>query len=201
MASTIPAIATKLIVGLGNPGAEYEATRHNAGFWFADAIADELKTSFNKEQKFAGWFAKAKFKGNDVLILKPNTYMNRSGQSVQAVANFYKVNANEILVIHDELDMMPGSIKMKFGGGTGGHNGLKDIQSKIGTPDYWRVRVGIGHPRTLGLQQEVADFVLHPARFEEQDAINTTLPRLLKVLPNLLAGEIDDAVRLLHTAP
>ena len=153
----------RLIVGLGNPGPEYEATRHNVGFWFVDRLADTLKVSLAPQAKFYGKAARA----GDLWLLQPSTFMNRSGQAVAALANFYKISPAEILVIHDELDLPPGGIRLKQGGGNGGHNGLKDIQAKLGTPDFWRLRLGIGHPRTLGLSQQVADFVLHQPRKEE----------------------------------
>jgi peptidyl-tRNA hydrolase, PTH1 family len=201
MPSQIPNNPLRFFVGLGNPGSEYEDTRHNAGFWFVEALARQCNATFNKETKFHGWLAKARVGPSDVYFLKPNTYMNRSGQAVQAVAQFYKLSAPEMLVLHDELDMLPGALKMKKGGGTGGHNGLKDIQAKLGTGDYWRLRIGIGHPRTLNLNQEVADFVLHPPRREELSAIETGFPRTLQVLPQLLAGDLETAFRILHTEP
>ncbi len=200
MPSQIPITPIRLIVGLGNPGAEYEQTRHNAGFWFVDGIARQLGASFNKETKFAGWAAKARGPVGDVWLLKPNTYMNRSGQSVQALCNFYKIAVGEILVLHDELDLMPGAIKLKKGGGSGGHNGLKDIQAKMGSPDYWRIRLGIGHPRTLNLTQEVADFVLHQPRRDEEQAIMGNESKVINVLPQLLSGDLEAALRVLHTA-
>jgi peptidyl-tRNA hydrolase, PTH1 family len=199
MPSQIPVTPIRLIVGLGNPGPEYEQTRHNAGFWYVDAIAKQLGTSFNKETKFAGWVAKARGPLGDVWLLKPNTFMNRSGQAVQALCNFYKITVGELLVLHDELDLMPGAIKLKKGGGTGGHNGLKDIQAKMGSTDYWRLRIGIGHPRTLNLAQEVADFVLHQPRRDEEQAILANEPKVLGVLPQMLQGDLETAFRVLHT--
>ncbi len=201
MPSQIPNTPIRFFVGLGNPGSEYEDTRHNAGFWFVDAIARQCNASFNKETKFSGWLAKTKVGGTEVFFLKPSTYMNLSGQSVRAVAQFYKIGAHEMLVLHDELDIAPGSLKMKKGGGTGGHNGLKDIQAQMGTADYWRLRIGIGHPRTLNLNQEVADFVLHAPRRDELAAIETLVPRTLAVVPQLLSGDLENAYRLLHTEP
>jgi peptidyl-tRNA hydrolase, PTH1 family len=201
MPSQIPNTPIRLFVGLGNPGSEYEDTRHNAGFWFVDAIARQCNATFNKETKFAGWVAKARIGGAEVFFLKPSTYMNLSGQSVRALAQFYKLGAHEMLVLHDELDIAPGSLKMKKGGGTGGHNGLKDIQAQMGTADYWRLRIGIGHPRTLNLNQDVADFVLRAPRRDELAAIETALPRTLAVVPQLLGGDLESAYRLLHTEP
>ena len=186
--------APRLIVGLGNPGPEYETTRHNVGFWFVDHLADKLKVSLAPQGKF---FGKAGRDG-DVWLLEPTTYMNRSGQAVAALANFYKITPAEVLVIHDDLDLPPGGIRLKQGGGNGGHNGLKDIQAKLGTPDFWRLRLGIGHPRTLGLSQQVADFVLHQPRKEEQPDIEHALSRCLHAWPQLSAGDYAGAQRLLH---
>ncbi|MGN6581557.1 MAG: aminoacyl-tRNA hydrolase [Bordetella sp.] len=188
----------RLIVGLGNPGPEYETTRHNAGFWLADHYADDLRASFNFEKAFFGMVAKARRGAENVLLLKPATYMNRSGQAVGAMARFYKLEPAQVLVLHDELDLLPGQVKMKQGGGHAGHNGLRDIQSALGSPDFWRIRIGIGHPRTLGLAQPVADFVLHPPRREELSGIESVIDRCRAVLPALLDGELTQATRQLH---
>ncbi|WP_295006336.1 aminoacyl-tRNA hydrolase [uncultured Dechloromonas sp.] len=184
----------RLIVGLGNPGPEYEATRHNVGFWFVDQLADKLKASLAPQGKFYGRAARA----GELWLLQPTTYMNRSGQAVAALANFYKIAPAEILVVHDELDLPPGGIRLKQGGGNGGHNGLKDIQAKLGTPDFWRLRLGIGHPRTLGLAQQVADFVLHQPRKEELPDIEHALARCLLAWPRLSAGDFAGAQQQLH---
>lgn len=189
----------RLIVGLGNPGPEYETTRHNAGFWLADQLAGDLRASFSLEKSFSGFLAKARHGGENVLLLKPMTYMNRSGQSVGAVARFYKFAPEQVLVLHDELDLMPGQAKLKQGGGHAGHNGLKDIQAALGSPDFWRLRLGIGHPRTLGLAQPVADFVLHAPRRDEQDAIAAALDRSRAVVPAMLDGDFAQAARQLHS--
>ncbi len=199
MSSQSCSSALRFLVGLGNPGNEYANTRHNAGFWFIDDIARQLGASFKKESKFFGEVAKVRGAQGDIYLLKPTTFMNRSGQAVQAVANFYQLSLADLLVIHDELDLAPGVVKLKKGGGTGGHNGLKDIQSKMGGPDYWRLRIGIGHPRTLNLNQDVADFVLHPARREEQQAIDANRSKVLEILPSLFAGDLEGAMRALHT--
>lgn len=187
-----------LIVGLGNPGGEYERTRHNAGFWLVDRWAHALNTRFALEKSFFGEVAKTRFDGRQIWLLKPSTYMNRSGQSVAALSRFYKIAAEEVLVVHDELDLQPGQVRCKRGGGHAGHNGLKDIQACLGSPDFLRLRVGIGHPRRLGLQQGVADFVLHPPRLEEQPVIDKSLDRIDTVMPLLLAGQISKAVTELH---
>ena len=188
----------KLIVGLGNPGADYERTRHNAGFWLVDAIAEDLRASFTSEKSFSGLVAKARVQAEQVVLAKPQTYMNRSGQCVGALARFYKLEAQEILVLHDELDLFPGQVKVKQGGGHAGHNGLRDIQSVLGSADFWRLRLGIGHPRTLNLTQEVADFVLHPPRREDQMAIDDCLTRCRAVMPLFLAGDFVRATAQLH---
>jgi len=186
--------APRLIVGLGNPGPEYEATRHNVGFWFVDHLADKLKIALAPQGKFHG---KAGRDG-ELWLLQPTTFMNRSGQAVAALANFYKITPAEVLVIHDDLDLPPGGIRLKQGGGNGGHNGLKDIQARLGTPDFWRLRIGIGHPRTLGLSQQVADFVLHQPRKEELPDIEQALARCLHSWPQLSAGDYPGAQRHLH---
>lgn len=188
----------RLIVGLGNPGPEYETTRHNAGFWLADQLATDLRTSFAFEKSFFGEVAKTRKDGENVLLLKPATYMNRSGQAVGALARFYKLAPEQVLVLHDELDLLPGQVKLKQGGGHAGHNGLKDIQAALGSPNFWRIRIGIGHPRTLNLAQQVADFVLHPPRREEQPAIDAVLDRCRAVVPAMLSGDFALATRQLH---
>ena len=187
-------LAPRLIVGLGNPGAEYEATRHNVGFWLVDQFADKLKATLAPQGKFFGRTARA----GDLWLLQPTTFMNRSGQSVAALANFYKIAPDEILVVHDDLDLSPGGIRLKQGGGNGGHNGLKDIQARLGTPDFWRLRLGIGHPRELNLAQQVADFVLHPPRKEELPDIEHALARSLLAWPKLAAGDYAGAQQQLH---
>ena len=184
----------RLIVGLGNPGAEYEDTRHNAGAWFVDRLAREVKVSLVPQSKFLGLAVRA----GEVWLLQPTTYMNRSGQSVAALARFYKIEPEEVLVVHDELDLLPGGIRIKQGGGAGGHNGIKDIQSQLGTPDFWRLRLGVGHPRNLSLAQEVADFVLHRPRAEEREAIDRALDRCLLAWPKLAVGDYAGAQQQLH---
>lgn len=186
----------RLIVGLGNPGAEYTETRHNAGFRFCERLARELGTSFSQESRFHGWVANARNAG--VWLLMPGTFMNRSGQAVQALAHFYRIEPKDILVVHDELDLPPGRMRLKFGGGLGGHNGLKDITAKLGTQDYWRLRLGIGHP---GDRNEVANYVLKPARREEQSEIDAALDRALLAWPELARGDIDAATRRINAAP
>lgn len=193
-------MAIRLIVGLGNPGPEYEQTRHNAGFWLVDNLANSLPgCRLQRETRFNALAAKANIAGREVWLLEPQTYMNRSGLSVGALARFFKINPDEILVVHDELDLQPGSVKMKKGGSSGGHNGLKDITAALGTQDYWRMRIGIGHPRTLGLAQPVADFVLHRARKEEQPLIDECIDKGLRIIPLVVEGKMDIATMQLHS--
>ena len=163
--------AIRLIVGLGNPGIDYADTRHNAGFWFLDQLAQREKVFFHEEKKFQGEVARVRLAGQDIWLLKPTTFMNRSGQAVVALALYYKILPEEILVVHDELDLMPGCMKLKKGGGNAGHNGLKDITEKLSTPNFWRLRLGTGHPRSLGMAQPVADFVLHSPSAEHKSMI------------------------------
>ena len=187
-----------LIVGLGNPGPQYEETRHNAGFWFVEAIARSQGQPFRAEGKFFGDVAKVNIGGQQVWLLKPNTYMNRSGQAVAAMANFYKIPLANTLVVHDELDLLPGTVRLKEGGGHGGHNGLRDIVAQLGGSDFLRLRVGIGHP---GNSKQVADFVLHRASLEEQRLIEESLERALNVLPQAVTGALQKAMNALHTQP
>ena len=199
---TFPKSPIKLIVGLGNPGPDYERTRHNAGFWFAEDVAHDIGGSFASEKKFFGQIARGSGMRSEVRALKPQVFMNLSGQSVAAVAKFYDIAPESILVAHDELDMDAGDIKFKFGGGHAGHNGLRDIQAKLGTGDYWRLRIGIGHPRdSANAQQAVADWVLNRPRRDEQDAIEIAIERALALLHFLLAGDMESAVKQLHTKP
>jgi PTH1 family peptidyl-tRNA hydrolase len=193
---------TKLIVGLGNPGDEHEDDRHNAGFWFVDALAKQLGVRFETEKRFHGKVAKGKWEGNDIYLLKPNTYMNLSGQAVGALCRFHKITAAEILVVQDELDLKPGTARIKLGGGTGGHNGLKDIQAHLGTPDYWRLRLGIGHPRDLagdGQVMDVADYVLRRPQLSEQKQIDESIKNGLQILPLFLKGDTAAAMLELHS--
>lgn len=192
----------RLVVGLGNPGAEYEKTRHNAGCWAIDEMARALGASgFSADKKMKAEVASALFDGRKVWLMKPQTFMNCSGQSVGPFARFHDVKPDEILVLHDELDLLPGQLRVKRGGSSGGHNGLKDIQSALGTPDYWRLRIGIGHPRSLQLNQGVADFVLHRPRQDEQIDIDRAIDRVAAEASLLLRGDMPEAQRLLHTAP
>lgn len=188
----------RLIIGLGNPGPEYETTRHNAGFWLADHLADDLHAGFSIEKAFSAIVAKARFDGEAVILAKPTTFMNRSGQAAGALLRFYKLAPEQVLVLHDELDLMPGQAKLKQGGGHAGHNGLRDIQAAFGSPAFWRLRVGIGHPRTLGVAQQVAAFVLNPPRRDELKEIEGVIDRCRAITPALLRGEFDQAISQLH---
>lgn len=188
----------KLVAGLGNPGREYARTRHNAGFWFVDELASRLGASFAAEPKFSGDVAKAA----GVRLVKPTTFMNLSGRSVAALARFFAIAPDAILVVHDELDLRPGEAKMKLGGGHAGHNGLRDIQAQLGSPDFWRLRLGIGHPRDSEFaQQEVVDFVLKPPRAEEAGPIDDAIRRALDTWPAIAAGDMERAMLALHTKP
>lgn len=191
--------AIRLIVGLGNPGKEYENTRHNAGFWLTDAIAHQYKADFRVENKFRAKVARTSIKNQELWLIQPQTFMNRSGQAVAAFSHFYKIATPEILVAHDELDLSPGITKLKQGGGAAGHNGLKDIISTLSDHNFWRLRIGIGHPRTLNLMQDVADFVLHRPNSEHQQAIETSLASCVKILPLLSTGEFTRAMMQLHS--
>ncbi len=186
----------RLVAGLGNPGREYANTRHNAGFWFADRLAAKLGVAFAPESKFAGDVARVA----DVRIVKPSTYMNLSGRAVAGLARFFAIDPDAILVVHDELDLKAGKAKMKFGGGHAGHNGLRDIHAQLGSSDYWRLRIGIGHPRDTELtQQDVVDYVLKPPRAEEREPIDDALARALAAWPAIVAGDMERAMMELHT--
>lgn len=184
-----------LIVGLGNPGAEYEATRHNAGFWFVDELARQAGAEWRKDTRFHGQVGKANLHGNTVWLLKPDTFMNRSGQAVSALAKYYKIPVEEILVAHDELDFDPGVVKLKRGGGHAGHNGLRDIISAMGSKDFLRLRIGIGHP---GNAKQVSDFVLTRPSNADRRCISDAIDEARRVVPALLDGDVEKAMRELH---
>ncbi|MBA3773264.1 MAG: aminoacyl-tRNA hydrolase [Ramlibacter sp.] len=186
----------KMLVGLGNPGAEYEATRHNAGFWWVEALARELKATLLHDKGYHGLVARTTLHGQTIWLLKPQTFMNLSGKSVAALARFFKIQPEEILVAHDELDVVPGQAKLKFGGSHAGHNGLRDIHAQLGTGDYWRLRLGIGHP---GVKSEVINWVLKKPDAQQRTAIEECVARTLKAVPAMLAGEMEKATLLVHT--
>ncbi len=186
----------KLFVGLGNPGPEYEDTRHNAGFWWLDALARDLKLSLAPDRGYHGLVARSTIAGAPAWLLAPQTFMNLSGKSVAALARFYKIAPENILVVHDELDLPPGQAKLKFGGSHAGHNGLRDIHAQLGTGDYWRLRLGIGHP---GVKAEVINWVLKKPLKEQRESIDDAVMRSLHAVPALVAGEMDKATMLIHT--
>jgi PTH1 family peptidyl-tRNA hydrolase len=186
----------KLLVGLGNPGHEYEATRHNAGFWWIEAVARELKVSLAMDRSYHGLVARASAQGQTLWLLQPQTFMNLSGKSVAALARFFKIQPEEILVAHDELDLPPGQVKLKFGGGHAGQNGLRDIHAQLGTGDYWRLRIGIGHP---GVKTEVSNWVLGKPMPDQRSAMEEAIARSVKAWPLLLAGDMEKATQAIHT--
>lgn len=187
----------KLFVGLGNPGPEYDATRHNAGFWWIDALAREWKISMAMDKSYHGLVGRTTVHGSTVWLLQPQTFMNLSGKSVAALARFFKVAPQEILVGHDELDIAPGQMKLKFGGSHAGHNGLRDIHAQLGSGDYWRLRLGVGHP---GNKAEVVNWVLKKPSQDDRIAIEQSIDRSIKALPALLAGDMEKATLLVHTS-
>lgn len=184
----------RLIVGLGNPGREYERTRHNAGAWLVERYAAQSGVALKREARYQALLGRDEASG--AWLLLPQTYMNASGRSVGLLAGFFKIPAEEILVAHDDLDFAPGVAKMKPGGGVAGHNGLKDIATRLGTLDFWRLRLGIGHP---GDRSVVADYVLHKPSPEDRAAIDAAIDRALAILPLCLAGDLQGAMLKLHT--
>jgi len=188
--------AIRLIVGLGNPGREYETTRHNAGYGWVDELARSQSWSFKNEAKFHGLTARGQLHGQEVFLLKPQTFMNLSGRAVGALAQFYKIAPAEILVVHDELDLPPGVARLKLGGGHGGHNGLKDIIAHLGSKDFWRLRLGIGHP---GERAEVVNFVLNEPRREERELIDEAMQRALDAAHLFIEGKTEAAMLKLHS--
>lgn len=187
----------RLFAGLGNPGPDYETTRHNAGFWWIDALARELKVTLAMEKSHQAFVGRATVNGQTVWLLKPQTFMNLSGKSVASLANFYKIPPGEILVAYDELDIVPGEAKLKFGGSRSTHNGLRDIYDKLGTGDYWRLRLGIGHP---GVKSEVLNWVLKKPSLDHKIAIDQSIDRALKAFEPFVKGEMDKATMLVHTS-
>jgi peptidyl-tRNA hydrolase, PTH1 family len=187
----------QLIAGLGNPGSEYERTRHNAGFWFLDALARQAGASMRAERGFYGDIARTCIEGETVWLAKPTTFMNRSGQCVAALAKFYKIAPEKILIVHDELDLQPGEVKLKIGG-SAGSNGVKSIEADLGSREFWRLRIGIGHP---GVKSEVVNYVLHKASSEHQAAMDEAIKKSLDVMPLLMRGESERAMMQLHRKP
>ena len=192
----------KLIVGLGNPGTKHEKDRHNAGFWLLDEIARLHQGNWQDDPKFFGQISKVKLGSEDTYLLKPSTFMNRSGQAVAALCRFHKINPDSMLIVHDELDLKPGVARLKWAGGLGGHNGLKDISAHMNTNDYWRLRLGIGHPRDFedGKRNlDVADYVLKKPRLEEQIDIDRAMSCFLKVMPLIAKNDMNAATMELHS--
>jgi len=188
----------RLVVGLGNPGKEYERTRHNAGFWLVERFASSKGVALRKDGKFKALVGQIQgtSPAGAAWLLLPQSFMNASGQAVQMLAGFFRIKPEEILVIHDELDFPPGVAKMKQGGGIAGHNGLKDISQRIGSHDYWRLRLGIGRPAVAA---EMADYVLHKPSLEEKQAIDGAIDNALALLPQMIAGDMQGAMNKLHT--
>ncbi len=186
------------MVGLGNPGAEYDGTRHNAGFWFIDELARQLKVTLVPDRSYVGLVARVNLPGSQLWLLEPMTFMNLSGKSVAPLARFFKIAPEEILVAHDELDLMPGQMKMKLGGSHAGHNGLKDIQAQLGSPGFWRLRLGIGHP---GVKAEVINHVLRKPPLAEREAIDQSIAQALGALDLLIAGDMERAMLKIHARP
>lgn len=186
----------RLIVGLGNPGGKYEMTRHNAGYWFVDRVAREAGAAFAPQTKFFGESCRIRLGGCEAWLLKPTTFMNRSGQSVSSFARYFRLEPRQILVAHDELDLPPGTVRLKQGGGHAGHNGLRDIISALGGAGFWRLRIGIAHP---GDAREVVDYVLGRPSREDEEAIEGGIARSSDLLALLLSGDLQRAMHQLHS--
>jgi PTH1 family peptidyl-tRNA hydrolase len=187
--------AIRLIVGLGNPGAEYQETRHNAGFWFIDELARRFGITLRPEPRFHGETARATLEGSDVRLLTPGTYMNHSGRAVAAFAGFFRIPVTSMLVVHDEIDLPPGTVRLKKGGGHGGHNGLRDIIAALGNRDFFRLRLGVGHP---GSKDDVVDYVLRKPSRDDRRRVEEGIDRALDALPDILAGHSQKAMNMLH---
>ena len=194
MPDAIRPASIRLIVGLGNPGKDYERTRHNAGFWLLERFAVQSRVALRKDGKYQALVGR--MGSNGAWLVLPQSFMNASGRAVQMLAGFFKISAAEILVVHDELDFAPGVAKMKQGGGIAGHNGLKDISQRLGSHDYWRLRLGIGHP---GDKNVVADYVLNRASADDREAIDAAIGRSIEMLPLCLAGDMQGAMQKLHS--
>lgn len=188
----------RLLVGLGNPGPEYEGTRHNSGFWWLEEAARRLKVSLVPERAYHGMVARVNRTQGPVWLLEPMTFMNLSGKSVASLARFFKITPEEIIVVHDELDLAAGQMKLKLGGSHAGHNGLRDIHAQLGSPDYWRLRLGIGHP---GVKAEVVNYVLRKPSPEHREAIEKAIEQSMSALDLLLEGEMERAMMKIHAKP
>ncbi|MCG6936644.1 MAG: aminoacyl-tRNA hydrolase [Gammaproteobacteria bacterium] len=189
-------IDLKAIVGLGNPGPKYSETRHNAGFWFVDEVARKYSAVFRPEKKFHGEVAKITLGGKEIWLFKPGTFMNRSGLAVKSLLSFYRITVDQMLVVHDEIDLPPGTAKLKNGGGHGGHNGLRDIINQLASNDFHRLRIGVGHP---GSKDQVVDYVLHNASRDERMLIDQDIDDAVAVLPDLASGALEQAMQKLHS--
>jgi len=192
----VRSIDLKVIVGLGNPGSKYTETRHNAGFWFIEEVARKYGAIFRSDKKFHGEVAKVSIEGKDIWLLKPDTFMNRSGLATQSLLSFYRINAEQLLVAHDEIDLPPGTAKLKIGGGHGGHNGLRDIISQLGSKEFHRLRIGVGHP---GSKDQVVDYVLHTASRDDRILIDRDIDDAVSVMPDLASGALEQAMQKLHS--
>ena len=192
----VRSIDLRVIVGLGNPGPKYTETRHNAGFWFIEQVARKYSATFRPEKKFHGEVAKISLQGKDIWLLKPGTFMNRSGLAVRSLLSFYRIAADQLLVAHDEIDLPPGTAKLKTGGGHGGHNGLRDIISQLGTKDFHRLRIGVGHP---GSKEQVVDYVLHSASRDDRILFDRDIDDAVGVMPELASGALEQAMQKLHS--
>jgi PTH1 family peptidyl-tRNA hydrolase len=193
----MPEKGIRLVVGLGNPGPQYEATRHNVGFWFADALAARRNGQFRVETRFHGLLCRLMLDGDDLRLLKPTTFMNRSGQSLGAVLRYFHIPPEQTLVAHDELDLPAGSVRLKLGGGHAGHNGLRDIINVLGSRDFWRLRIGIDHP---GDRQQVVNYVLSRPSRDDEGRILDALEDAERCLPDLMGGAFQKAMNRLHSA-
>jgi PTH1 family peptidyl-tRNA hydrolase len=189
-------IDLKVIVGLGNPGSKYTETRHNAGFWFVEELAAASGHAFGLEKKFHGEMIRVSIAGNDIWLLKPDTFMNRSGLAVKSLLSFYRLKAENLLVAHDEIDLPPGAIRLKTGGGHGGHNGLRDIINQLGTKDFHRLRIGVGHP---GNKDDVVDYVLRRPSHDDRSMIDQSVSEAQDIVPILAEGSLEKAMHKLHT--
>lgn len=185
----------RLIVGLGNPGPDYTQTRHNAGFWFVDALANRYQGQFSTESKFSSEICKVRIGRQDVWLQKPQQFMNRSGLPVRKLMDFYKIDMSQILIAHDEIDLEPGVCRLKSGGGHGGHNGLRDLFSHVGK-DFWRLRIGVGHP---GSREQVVNFVLGRPSRDESIVIERSLDQAERVAEDIVSGEFPRAMNTLHS--
>jgi len=191
----VRSIDLKVIVGLGNPGSKYTETRHNAGFWFIEEVARKYGATFRPDKKFHGEVAKVTVEGKDIWLLKPDTFMNRSGLAAQSLMSFYRITAEQLLVAHDEIDLPPGTAKIKSGGGHGGHNGLRDIISQLASKEFYRLRIGVGHP---GSKDQVVDYVLHRASQDDQISIDRDIDDAVAVMPDLASGALEQAMQKLQ---